>query len=62
MLSNKESYGNECLYKYFIGYIYIYIYKGNALPSPLCIKFQEMKAYAKYFHRNNKCMNHESFS
>ena len=26
MLSNKESYGNECLYKYFIGYIYIYIY------------------------------------
>ena len=42
--------------------IYIYIYKGNALPSPLCIKFQEMKAYAKYFHRNNKCMNHESFS
>ena len=43
-------------------YIYIYIYKGNALPSPLCIKFQEMKAYAKYFHRNNKCMNHESFS
>ena len=25
-------------------------------------EFQEMKAYAKYFHRNNKCMNHESFS
>ena len=25
VLSNKESYGNKSSYKYFIGYIYIYI-------------------------------------
>ena len=35
----------------------IYIYEGNALPSKLCIKFLQMKAYAKYFDKNNKSMN-----
>ena len=35
----------------------IYIYEGNALPSPLCIKLLQMKAYAKYFDKNNKSMN-----
>ena len=40
-------------YKYFIGYIH----KGNALPSPLCIKLPQMNAYAKYFDKNNTCMN-----
>ena len=53
MLSNKESYGNKGSYKYFIGYIP----KGDALPSPLCIKFPQMNAYVKYFDKNNKCIN-----
>ena len=35
----------------------IYIYEGNALPSPLCIKLLQMKAYDKYFDKNNKSMN-----
>ena len=47
MLFNKESYGNECLYKYFIGYIYIY--KGNALPSPLCKNFKKWKHMLNIF-------------
>ena len=35
----------------------IYIYEGKALPSPLCIKFPQMNAYAKFFDKNNKCVN-----
>ena len=53
VLSNKESYSNKDLYKYFIGYIH----KGNTVPSPLCIKFPQMNAYVKYFDKNNKCTN-----
>ena len=53
VLCNKESYNNKGSHKYFIGYIP----KGNALPSPLCRKFPQMNAYAKYFDKNNKCMN-----
>ena len=41
VLPNKESYGNKGSYKYFIGSID----EGNALPSPLCIKFPQMNAY-----------------
>ena len=33
------------------------MHKGNALPSPLCIKIPQINAYAKYFGKNNKCMN-----
>ena len=51
--SNKELYGNKGLYKYFIGYIH----KGNALPSQSWIKFPQINLYAKYFDKNNKCMN-----
>ena len=53
VLSNKESYSNKDLYKYFNGYIH----KGNTVPSPLCIKFPQMNAYVKYFDKNNKCTN-----
>ena len=42
VLSNKESYDNKGSLKYFIGYIYIY--KRNALPPPLVIKFPKMNA------------------
>ena len=47
VLSHKKSYGN------FIGYRH----KGNAFPSPLCLKIPQMNAYAKYFDKNSKCMN-----
>ena len=57
VLSNKESYGNKSSYKYFIGYIYIYLCEGNAPLSPLCRKFRQMNVYAKDFRKNNKCMN-----
>ena len=57
VLSNKASYGNKSSYKYFIGYIYIYLCEGNAPLSPLCRKFRQMNVYAKDFRKNNKCMN-----
>ena len=53
VLSKKELYGNKGSYKYFIEHIY----EDNALPLPLCIKFSQMNAYAKYFDKNNKWMN-----
>ena len=53
MLPNKESYGNKGSYKYFIGYIH----KGNPLSSPLCIKYPQIKVYAKDFDKNNKFIN-----
>ena len=57
VLSNKESYSKKGSHKYLIGYIYIYIYKGNTLPSSSCIKFTQVNAFAKYFHKNNKCVD-----
>ena len=47
VLVNRESHGNKGSNKYFIGYIH----KGNSLPSPLCIKFPQMNAYAIYFDK-----------
>ena len=44
VLSHKKSYGKDS-FKYFTGHRY----KGNAFPSPLCIKLPQMNAYAKYF-------------
>ena len=35
-----------------------YRHEGNAFPSPLCIKLPQMNAYAKYFDKNSKYMNH----
>ena len=52
VLSHKKSYSKD-LFKYFIGYRH----KGNAFPSPLCIKLPQMNAYAKYFDKNNKYIN-----
>ena len=49
VLPKKESYGNKGSCKYFIGYMY----EGNALPSPLCIKVPQINAYGKYFDKNN---------
>ena len=51
-LSDKKIFSND-LFKYFIGYRH----KGNAFPSPLCIKFAQMNVYFKHFDKNNKCMN-----
>ena len=52
-LSDKKSYGKDS-FKYFIGYRH----EGNAFPSPLCRKLSQMNAYATYFDKNSKCMNH----
>ena len=52
-LSDKKSHVKD-LFKYFIGYRH----EGNAFPSPLCIKLPQMNAYAKYFDKNSKYMNH----
>ena len=53
-LSDKKSYGKD-FFKYFIGYTH----EGNAFPSPLyIIKLPQMNAYAKYFDKNSKYMNH----
>ena len=45
----QKWYGNDSI-KYFIGYRH----KGNAFPSPLCVKLPQMNAYAKYFDKNSK--------
>ena len=52
VLSHKVSYSKDSL-KYFIGYRH----KGNAFPSPLCVKLPQMNAYAKCFDKNNKYIN-----
>ena len=52
LLSHKKSYGKDS-FKYFIGYRH----KGNAFPSPLCVKLPQTNAYAKYFDKNNKYIN-----
>ena len=43
VLSHKKSYGKDS-FKYFIGFRH----KGNAFPSPLCVKLPQMNAYTKY--------------
>ena len=48
----KKSYGKDS-FRYFIGYRH----KGNAFPSPSCIKLPEMNVFAKYFDKNSKYMN-----
>ena len=52
VLSYKKSCSKDS-FKYFIGCRH----KGNAFPSPLCVKVPQMNAYAKYFHKNNEYMN-----
>ena len=51
-LSHTKSYGKD-LFKYFIGCRH----KGNAFPSPLCVKLPRMNANAKYFNDNSKHIN-----
>ena len=46
VLSHKKSY-NEDSFIFFSGYRH----KGNALPSPFCVKLSQMNAYAKYFDK-----------
>ena len=52
-LSDKKSLCKDSN-KFFIGFRH----EGNAFPSPLCIKLPQMNAYAKYFDKNSKCMDH----
>ena len=52
-LSDKKSNVQDS-FKYFIGYRH----KGNPVPFQLCIKLPQMNAYAKYFDKINKYMNH----
>ena len=52
VLSHKKSYGKDS-FKYFIGFRH----KGNAFPSPLCVKLPQMNEYAKYFDENRKYIN-----
>ena len=49
MLSKEDSCGNKGAFKYFIGY------GINAGIIPLCIRFPQMDAYAKYFDNGTKC-------
>ena len=51
VISDKNSFGNECSFKYFIGY------KSNEDSRPLCINLPQLSRYVKYFNDNNKCMN-----
>ena len=46
VLSHKKSYIKDS-FEYFIGYRH----KGNAFPSPLCIKLPQTNAYVKYFDK-----------
>ena len=48
VLYHKKSYSKDS-FKYFIGYRH----KGNAFPSPWCVKLLQMNVYAKYFDKNN---------
>ena len=52
VLTYKKSCSKDS-FKYFIGCRH----KGNAFPSPLCVKVPQMNTYTKYFHKNNKYMN-----
>ena len=52
VLSHKISYSKDS-FKYFVGYIH----RGNAFPSPLCVKLPQMNGYAKCFDKNNKFIN-----
>ena len=52
LLSHKKLYSKDSV-KYFIGYWH----KGNAFPSPLCVKLPQINTYTRYFDKNNKCIN-----
>ena len=51
--SNRHSYDNKGLFKYFIGYIHM----GNVFLAPLCIKLPQMNGYVKYLDNNNECIS-----
>ena len=53
MLFDKTSYGNEGLFKYYIGYRH----KVEGFPSPLDIKLPQLTGYAKHFDANNTYIN-----
>ena len=52
VFSHKKSYKKDS-FKYFIGYRH----KGNAFPSPSCVRLPQMNACAKHFDKNNKYIN-----
>ena len=52
VLSHKKSYTKDSV-KCFSGYRH----RGNAFPSPLCVKIPQMNAYAKCFDKNNNYIN-----
>ena len=52
VLSHQKSYIKDS-FKYFIEYRH----KGNAFPSPLCVKLLQMNSYAKCFNKNDKYIN-----
>ena len=47
VLSNKVSYGKQGTYKYYVGYIYIYIYSGFI---PLYIVIPQINFYTNYIN------------
>ena len=49
VLSYKKSCSKDS-FKYIIGCRH----RGNAFPSPLCVKLPQMNAYTKYFNKSNK--------
>ena len=49
----KQILKEQSYLKKFIGYMN----KGNARPSPLCIKILQINICAKYIDINNKCIN-----
>ena len=52
-LSKEKSYGKKDSCKYFIRYLC----KVTGPPLPLCVKLPKTNAYAKYFDKNNNCIN-----
>ena len=52
VLFHKKSYSKD-LFKYSFGFRH----KGNAFPSPLCVKFPQINAHAKSFDENDKNIN-----
>ena len=51
VISDKDSYDKEGLFKCFIEY------KNNEVVKPLCTKLLQMSGYVKCFHSNNRFMN-----
>ena len=51
--SDKVSWSNNDLFKYYIGYMH----KGGVLPSPLGMQLHQLTGYSKHFNADNKYIN-----